>query len=268
MHIPKQLSSPIVVVAVSSLLEVTAACGGTAPPSAQANAASAPAAMASSGDLHGTCDDACLPPKVKLEPLCIPDSSGYVDNWCQNLCVNTNFLSAGDTIRAGDKWTPVFTWITNAKGGALPNFPLKYPASYTAPGYLLNDPLLIFWTYLHALRITVDPGTNQERVHYYPKPHEVMRLLPYAELNPVLCKQTSDPFQQELCLFPAAWFVGVLHPLSVGIHTIVAEWSFSDPICDGVDVYVPFDCMPSGWNNALVPSWGSDHLTITVVPRP
>ena len=243
-------------------LMFTVACGASvsSPAAQQATATASTAANQSAG---GRCPNECLPPNVKLDPLCVP--TGLLDNYCTGLCTNTNFVGPGDTITAGDMWTPWFTWITNAKGGA-PGFPLKYTDSYKAqtPPYLLEDPLLGFLTYLTAIRVTVDAGTRQERVHFYGDPD--MKPVGYAALNPLFCQQTSDPFFQELCEFPAAWFVKVLHPLSVGTHTVTVDWQLSQESCDGVDTIPGFDCLPAGWSKALVPTFGVESIQVTVVP--
>lgn len=254
----------------SSLLLLGLGCG-TPPATVEGNDSTAGgSAMSAVASTRGTQDredhDACLRPDEKLAALCDPFGAG---NWCQALCTNTNFVTPGATLTAGDHWTPAFGWITNVKGGSL-EFPLVYPDWYSssAPADWLVEPMRSFTENIKVLRIVVDPGTRQERVHVFRDTDESWKVVTVGDVFSVPASAFPD---DPTWKWPAAWFVGVLHPLSIGHHTIVATWFFSEPLCDGIGTAMVQDgqggsCYPAGWEHGFQPMYGVDEIDVTVVP--
>jgi hypothetical protein len=200
----------------------------------------------------------CLPDHVKEAPLCAPFGVPQ-DDFCQLLCVNSNFLIPGASVEAGGHWTPWSGWITNGESTGLP---MVYPAGYE-PRFP-NDPMRDFRSKLEEVRITVDPGTRQERIHRYTDIGEISKSVSVGEAFPFEASQDpADPWWK--C--PALFFKPVEHPLSVGAHRIGVTFVMSASHCDGVDPSWTYNCIPEGEAPALFYAFGVDVIDVTVVPH-
>jgi len=217
------------------------------------------------GDAVRSSETAALRSNSKQpNPLCVAP-------WGVDLCaatgVNTAFMVpidfGGAPIPAGNWWTPILGWGTNAPGG-LPGLPLTYP-----PGYVTthpDDPMQDFLSKIVKFTIIVDPGTRQERSYVYEDPAKYAVLMKIVDFwGP------GGLGLPELDAGQWVAFVPSLHPLSVGAHEMHFIWTLSALHCDGVPslggeplTVEGGHCFPAG-DYAFIPL---QHVyKWTVVPR-
>ena len=216
------------------------------------------------GDTVRTSDAAALRSNSKQpNPLCVAP-------WGVDLCaatgVNTAFMVPSDfggaPIPAGNWWTPIMGWGTNARGG-LPGVPLAYPPGYV-PAYP-DDPMQDFISKIVKFTFIVDPGTRQERTYVYTDAAKYEVFMTIADFwGPGGLGDPLIDAGQWVTLVPS------LHPLSVGAHELHFIWTLSASHCDGfggesIDPDAPGGhCFPAG-DYAFIPR---QHVyRWTVVPR-
>lgn len=162
--------------------------------------------------------------------LCAP----FGVDWCELFGVRAAFPSAGDVLEAGTPWSPRAAWFTNTADG-LPGYPLVYPSGYQPAE---TDPRDDFIAKLEAVTVVIDEGTDHERIHIDEPPAQAFAT--YGEMFGV------DPADEPYAVTKGTIQIPVLHPLSIGQHSVRVLFTMREAHCDGITTDPDQSCLPAG----------------------
>jgi hypothetical protein len=163
--------------------------------------------------------------KTKPGNHCISPSTGVDLNAYFGIAeqIVTSFCP---TVGAGERWSTGGPWFMAPTFGPV-------PGGFVPAGATPADDFRAKFT---ALKLVIDPGTQQEKTVFFPTSDELFVDPNFNGLGLVFVSPTT---------------LGTVQPMSVGDHVVDVYWVFRAMHCDGIAANVSENCFPAGETNYI-----------------